>query len=185
LTLTLVLVLLAGIGVALYFILGSGSPNTPEDAAVAWIDSVIDGDIEKALNHTALGNEMLDLAIRQGVASTRREAVQQIENTMFGGIGSSLISAGLDVFGVKFSASDGKEVTGSNLERVVRDLQYMGTTGDDTFDRAVLSLCDKITVIYQVGIGVSILGFELPTDQFISLYVTQIDGKWLILPIGF
>jgi len=185
LTLTLVLVLLAGVGVALYFILGGGAPNTPEDTAVLWIDSVLDGDMEKALNHTALGNEMLDLAIRQGLASSRQDAIRQVEDTMFGGIGNAFISAGMDFLNVKLSASSSTEITGSGLERVKRDLSYMANTGDAVFDNAVLSLCDEIAEVFQIGIGVSIFGFDLPTDQFISLYITKIDGKWMVLPIGF
>jgi len=185
LTLTLVLVLLAGVGVALYFILGGGGPSTPEDTAVLWIDSVIDGDIEKALNHTALGNEMLDLAIRQGLASSRQEAIRQVEDTMFGGIGNAFISAGMDFLNIKLSATSSTELSGSGLERVMRDLNYLGSTGDAIFDNAVLTLCDEISEVFQVGIGVSIFGFDLPTDQFISLYITKINGKWMVLPIGF
>jgi len=184
LTLTLLIVLLAGIGVALFFFLG-GSSNTPEGAAITWIDSVLDGDIEKALNNTALGNEMLELAIRQGLATSKQDALRIMEESMFGSVGNSLVSAGMSLLDIKFSATTGTELSASNFDRVMRDLRNLATSGDAIFEEAVLTLCESITVIYQVGIGVSILGFDLPLDQLLSLYITQIDGKWMVLPIGF
>jgi len=181
----IIFVLLAGAGAAVYFfILNPASTATPEASATTWVNSLLEGDIAKALRHTALGDEMIDLSIRQGFASSRDEAIRDVEYSIFGDISSDLLYIGLDFIDFKIEVASSTEVTASRRDSLLRDLRYLANTGDYIFDNAVHSLCDSITEITQIGLGMSVFGFSLPTESFLSVYVAQIDGKWFVLPLG-
>jgi len=180
----LIIVLLAGAGTAVYFLFFN-TANSPEGVATAWVDSMLDGDIDKLIKHTALGDEMIDLTVRQGFASSRNDALKYLNDDIIGDMGGALLSFGASLLDIKLEVSSSTELSESRRNNVLGDIRYMANTGDAIFDNAVISLCDSITTIHQVGIGVSVLGFGLPTEQFISLYIAQIDGKWLVLPTFF
>ena len=128
---------------------------------------------------------MIDLTVRQGFASSRNDALKYLNDDIIGDMGGALLSFGASLLDIKLEVSSSTELSESRRNNVLGDIRYMANTGDAIFDNAVISLCDSITTIHQVGIGVSVLGFGLPTEQFISLYIAQIDGKWLVLPTFF
>lgn len=182
-TLLLIAVILGGAGFAVYYFFFN--TNTPEGVATIWIEAALKGDIEKCINHMALGDEILEMTIREGLASSKHDALKQIEDSMFGDIGSTLISVGMSLLDIKVGVSTNSELSAIRHEGVLSELRALGNAGDTIMRNATMALCDDITNIHQIGIGVSIFGFDLPVDQLLTLYVAKVNGKWLVLPIGF
>jgi hypothetical protein len=164
-------VILAGV---IGFWLHSRTPNTPEGVALAFVNALFNSDAETALNLMAGGNETLAITMREENL-TRREALDIMQHGMarsFEDIGNAFRAVGGRVY-VNYHL----EITGQNRDRVLNELNRSARHEPEA--EILLAVYSRISRVYRVGIGMSLMGQE----NTIPLHVGLINGKWYVLDV--